>query len=137
MPPTSQNHANSPGTSLYKAVERGDMDAINLLLDTGTDPNSRYSSAEYSSAERSPLQLAVSQGSVDIVVLLLKKGADPTMPYANGCTPLWEVTKYISYLVKIKKILEVAVEKKNRRHPHGPREDPRRSRSLDDETCFL
>lgn len=122
MPPTSQDHANSPGTSLYKAVERGDMNAINLLLDTGTDPNSRYTSAE-----RSPLQLAVSQGSVDIVVLLLRKGADPTMAYANGCTPLWEVTKYISLLVKIKNILEAAIEKKNRRHPRGPREDPRRS----------
>lgn len=129
MPPASQDYANSPGSSLYKAVERGDMDAINLLLDTGTDPNSTYSSAELS-----PLQLAVSRGYVDIVALLLKQGVDPTMVYANGCTPLSEATKYIGYLVKIRDMLEAAIEKKNRRRPHGPREDPRRSL---DEMCFL
>lgn len=129
MPPASKDHANSSGSSLYKAVEKGDMDAIHLLLDTGTDPNSRYSSAELS-----PLQLAVSRGCVDIVTLLLKQGADPTTAYSNGRTPLWEATKYLGYFVDIIDILEAAIEKKSRRHPNGPREDPRRSL---DEKCFL
>lgn len=111
-------------SSLFNAVEKGDIDAVRTLIATGVDANSEYTYAGVSS-----FQLAASHGRVDIVQLLIQHGHDPTRPYANGHTQLEEATKNARDFTKIKDLLLVATEKKTRRHPAGPRPDTREPRA--------
>ncbi|KAF0144365.1 MAG: polysaccharide deacetylase [Nitrospirae bacterium] len=55
-------------TPLINAVERGDIDEVKKLLETGADPNA--------SADMSPLNIAASRGDINMVRILLDKGAN-------------------------------------------------------------
>lgn len=120
-----QHQHDHPDSSLFKAVDRGDIDAIRLLIATGTDVNSGWTSA----AGVSPFQLAASHGRLDIVRLLIQHGHDSTRPYVNGHTQVEEATKNASDFAKIRDLLVATVEKKTRRHPKGPRPDTREPRA--------
>lgn len=56
-------------TDLDDAVRAGNLDRVELLLNSGVDPNKR-------SPYDGPLHLAARLGSLDIVVEIIEAGAD-------------------------------------------------------------
>jgi ankyrin repeat protein len=64
-----------PGV-LHLMAKRGDVAAVNWLLDHGADPNARWAHWD---ADLTPLHLAVMDDHVEVVRLLLAAGADPTI----------------------------------------------------------
>lgn len=78
------NSRNRDGeTALYRAVRVGDVDAVDMLLKHGADPNIRVSRFGVT-----PLMIAARDGRVGIVKLLLDHGADPTIKDTRGFTVL-------------------------------------------------
>uniref|UniRef100_UPI00157B1CA2 ankyrin repeat domain-containing protein n=1 Tax=Wolbachia endosymbiont of Cardiocondyla obscurior TaxID=2687307 RepID=UPI00157B1CA2 len=69
-------------TLLHLAIERGNFEAVNYLLEKGADVNKadRY--------ERTPLNLAVQLGNLKIVNALVGRGADVNKANKCGNTPL-------------------------------------------------
>lgn len=72
MFPTIPNDALN--AKLFKAVEQGDLEACQVLLGEGADPNSMHSTF---SGYMLPLMVAVKKERVDIVHALLEYGANP------------------------------------------------------------
>lgn len=68
--------------SLIDAVNKGDVDRVQQLLEQGADANVCEESGGWT-----PLHNAVQSGRVDIVNLLLQHGADPRRKKKNGATP--------------------------------------------------
>ena len=56
-------------TPLHMAAKVGDQDAVNLLLEQGSELNPR------DVEEKTPLQLATDTNAMDVVKMLLNKGA--------------------------------------------------------------
>jgi hypothetical protein len=86
-----QRTAGPPDPVLMPAVERGDLTAVQTLLEKGADPNefelSRTGNlAPASFTSKSPLLLAVKRGNEPIVRLLLSHGARARWRDANGMT---------------------------------------------------
>jgi ankyrin repeat protein len=69
-------------TPLHLAVDRGDREAVEILLNSGADPNVK------DLAGGTPLHWAVASGFPDLVELLLERGADPNARDNAGNTPL-------------------------------------------------
>jgi ankyrin repeat protein len=67
-------------SSVFEAIERGDIAIIRDLIAKGWDVKQDNS--------RIPLHLAAERGHLEIVNLLLEKGADINAPDKNGLTPL-------------------------------------------------
>lgn len=67
---------------LIEAVNEGDVDRVQQLLEQGADANVCEESGGWT-----PLHNAVQSGRVDIVNLLLRYGADPHRRKKNGATP--------------------------------------------------
>lgn len=63
---------------LRVAVERGDAEIVNILLQNGSDPALRSADGSL------PLATAVARNAAEIVRLLIKHGADPYAPSALG-----------------------------------------------------
>lgn len=61
---------------LHLMAKRGDVSAVQWLLDHGADPNARWSHWD---AEVTPLHLAALGGHAEVVPMLLAAGADPTI----------------------------------------------------------
>ncbi|TYZ59908.1 hypothetical protein PybrP1_009221 [[Pythium] brassicae (nom. inval.)] len=70
------------GTPLHLACELGDVDAVRLLCEFGTDVEGR------DEAGNTPLLVACSQGHYDCVVFLLQSAADLTAANTAGQTAL-------------------------------------------------
>jgi len=64
------------GGSLHLLAKRGDVRAVQWMLDHGADANARWAHWD---AEVTPLHLAAWQGHADVVEALLAAGADPTI----------------------------------------------------------
>lgn len=77
-----QRTAGKDGLLLLEAVNKGDVDRVQQLLEQGADVNVCEESWGWT-----PLLNAVQIGSVDIVNLLLGHGADPHRRKKNGATP--------------------------------------------------
>ena len=74
--------AGARASSLHELVERGDMDAVEMALASGADPNA------FDSDHYTPLQLAAGFGNVELVERLLASGADTDSRDENGETAL-------------------------------------------------
>ena len=72
------------GTPLLRAVERGDVGMVRLLLARGADPDGACTCE----GGESPLWVAVAQRETAIVEELLTRGADPNARAFAGKTPL-------------------------------------------------
>ncbi len=68
------------GTPLLRAVERGDVAMVRLLLARGADPNGACTCE----TGESPLWVAIVQGETEIVDVLLAAGADPNPVTSSG-----------------------------------------------------
>ena len=69
-------------TPLLEAAHNGHKDVVELLLDSGADPN------QASRSGVTPLHEAAFGGHKDVVQLLLDRGADPSKTATGGRTPL-------------------------------------------------
>jgi len=65
------------------AAMRNDMEALNLLLESGSEVNAIQSDGA------TALHWAAYNGNTDLTELLLEAGADPSIKNRNGSTPLW------------------------------------------------
>lgn len=68
-------------TALLRAVERGDVEVVRLLLDAGADPDLK-------SGGYTPLGRAALLGHGQVAERLLKAGANPDLKSSDGNTPL-------------------------------------------------
>ena len=68
-------------TNLVDAVRAGDVGRVELLLDSGADPNNR-------SPYNGPLHDAARLGSAEITTSLIQAGADVELPGFGGVHPL-------------------------------------------------
>jgi ankyrin repeat protein len=68
--------------SLFDAVAAGDLARVQVLLDSGTDPN------PFDAEGRTPLMVAAQDGREDLVQCLLAGGADPSLTDRLGETAL-------------------------------------------------
>lgn len=64
------------GGALHLLAKRGDVRAVQWMLDRGADPNARWAHWD---ADVTPLHLAAWQGHAEVVEALLAVGADPTI----------------------------------------------------------
>ena len=67
---------------LLVCTKKEQVEAVNVLLKLGANPNIRNNSGE------TPLHLAMSKHNKELVTLLLSHGADPNLADNNGFTPL-------------------------------------------------
>lgn len=67
---------NRQSGALHMMAKRGDVPALQWLLDHGADPNARWAHWD---AEVTPLHLAAQAGHAEVARLLLEAGADPTI----------------------------------------------------------
>lgn len=68
--------------ALVRAVERGNVELVRLLLDAGADPDLKGNGM-------TPLGLAALKGQARIAHMLLRAGADPDLKGSDGNTPLF------------------------------------------------
>ena len=81
--PKSVSRKDSEGfTPLHVAASSGQLEAVELLLESGADVNARGLRGE------TPLLLAAGAGQAQIVEALLKAGADSNIATKEGRTPL-------------------------------------------------
>ena len=76
---------NERSTPLVEWIERGNLEAVQVLLDYGAD-------AELE-GYTTPLLAAMKKGNVEIVEALLAKGADVNLANRHGETPLGKATE--------------------------------------------
>ena len=69
-------------TPLYRTVVSGILEATEVLLNSGADPNIQTTMGE------TPLYQAVEMGKISHVNLLLQKGANPNISQIDGLSPL-------------------------------------------------
>ena len=83
-------------TPLYRTVIAGDLQASEILLNNGADPNIQCSMGE------TPLYEAVDMEKINHVKLLLKHGANPNISQIDGLTPLHLAVKRQNlFIVKV------------------------------------
>ncbi|KAI9314576.1 ankyrin repeat-containing domain protein [Dichotomocladium elegans] len=99
-PVTDVNKRDSSGrTSLHRASTRGDLLAVERLLEAGAKPNVR------DNADYTPLHEAALRGRDKVAFLLLSKGADPNVEGTDKDTPLHDAAEnghiaVLRYLLK-------------------------------------
>jgi serine/threonine protein kinase len=71
------------GVSLYSVAEKGDVEAVKILLAFGADVN-----VKDQNNGRTPMSYAAGNGHSDVVKLLLQAGAEVDLPDEDGRTPM-------------------------------------------------
>ena len=94
-------------TPLYRTVVSGILEATELLLNNGADPNIQSSIGE------TPLYQAVEMEKVSHVNLLLKKGANPNISQIDGLSPLHLAVNRQNILI-IKELLKYNADPNNK-----------------------
>ena len=74
-------------TKLVKAMEEGDLDAVNSAIDAADDVAAEVN-REDPETWLSPLHHAAKLGAVEVAKVLLEKGADPNLEDVKGRTCL-------------------------------------------------
>ncbi|CZR52574.1 uncharacterized protein PAC_02451 [Phialocephala subalpina] len=87
-------------TPLHWAATRGDISAVNLLLDYGADVNAQ------DEGKATPLILAASSGSVRTIELLLLAGADVHLADIRGGHALHYVSRHQKKIAPVKLLLK-------------------------------
>lgn len=77
---------NTGRTPLHHASARGDIFAVQALLEAGADPDVAGSSS--GPEMLSPLRIACSNGHVEVVDMLIDGGADPARKFGSEASPL-------------------------------------------------
>ena len=99
-------------TPLHWAATRGDVSAVNLLLDNGADVNAQ------DEGKATPLILAASSGSVRTLELLLLAGADVNLTDIRGGHSLHYVSRHQEDIASVKLLLQAGAPV-NCRNIHG------------------
>ena len=94
-------------TPLYRTVVSGILNATELLLNNGADPNIQSSIGE------TPLYQAVEMEKVSHVNLLLQKGANPNISQIDGLSPLHLAVNRQNILI-IKELLKYNANPNNK-----------------------
>ena len=94
-------------TPLYRTIVSGIVNATELLLNNGADPNIQCSMGE------TPLYQAVEMEKVPHVNLLLKKGANPNLSQIDGLSPLHSAINKQNILI-IKELLKFGADPNNK-----------------------
>ena len=94
-------------TPLYRTIVSGIVNATELLLNNGADPNIQCSMGE------TPLYQAVEMEKVPHVNLLLKKGANPNLSQIDGLSPLHSAINKQNILI-IKELLKYGADPNNK-----------------------
>ena len=94
-------------TPLYRTVVSGILDATELLLKNGADPNIQSSMGE------TPLYQAVEMEKISHVNLLLKNGANPNISQIDGLSPLHSAVNRQNILI-IKELLKYNADPNNK-----------------------
>ena len=68
---------------LAKAIDKGNMKIIRIVLQSGTNPNS------YAEGTLSPLNRAIFKNKIEIMTLLIENGADVNLVDGKKWTP-WQ-----------------------------------------------
>jgi ankyrin repeat protein len=75
-----------PGAQFAVAIEKGDLDAVKALVESGNKPDTLI---EYGEHKITPLMKASWEGEIDIAKYLIEKGADVNAEDDSGQTPLF------------------------------------------------
>lgn len=86
----------SPKSQLFDAASKGDLETVQNLLDSGTDPNG--------SGSQGPLAQAARRGYLEIVEALLTAGANPiedewALTWSNAYKH-WDISKILEDWIK-------------------------------------
>ena len=94
-------------TPLYRTIVSGILEATELLLNNGADPNIQSSMGE------TPLYQACEMEKISHVNLLLKKGANPNISQIDGLSPLHSAVNKQNILI-IKELLKYNADPNNK-----------------------
>jgi ankyrin repeat protein len=101
----------SGAPALVIAVSRKNAAGVQLLLEAGANPNTRYTDRSGKFKQTPAVQFAATNGSVEVLRLLAKAGADLNAADATGLTPLMSAafmghTEVVDLLLKAGAALE-------------------------------
>ncbi len=74
---------------LFKAIRRGDADALRALLADGADPDQQYSGGDSLLSLSMPYTAPSTDGQLAVLDLLLAAGVSPDSPYRSGTRPIF------------------------------------------------
>lgn len=103
--PNLEAEDNRGRTALYRAIEEGKDEAVNLLISRKADVNHRASDGT------SPLLAAVTYGRMNALKALIAAGSGIETPDSNGATPLIRAAEGTGYIPNNAPYVQLLLEK--------------------------